>query len=197
MRGAFERPARTVEVPPRDAVLRGDDRGLGAEQRRDGVEGRRDRVGLQAEDDIVLRRRVRRRRRSPGCGEPSLCRLRSARRPSARIASRCGAARDEREVEPVDRREPGGEIAADRAGAEDAKPHQARPSFSARPMRWSLPVAPFGISSRMTTLRGTLKSASRVGGRTRGSPARSLRRLRGARRRRRPPRRACRGAWRR
>ncbi len=35
-----------------------------------------------------------------------------------------------------------------------------RPSLAARPMRCSLPVAPFGISARITILRGTLKSAS-------------------------------------
>ena len=45
---------------------------------------------------------------------------------------------------------------ADRAGAEDADSHAVTPSFSASPMRISLPVAPFGISARNTIFRGTL-----------------------------------------
>ena len=57
---ALERAAEAVEVPPGHAVLHGDDGGVGAEQRRDLVERRRDRMGLQREDDIVLRRRARR-----------------------------------------------------------------------------------------------------------------------------------------
>ncbi len=77
----------------------------------------------------------------------------------------CGEVRpacDERHLV-VSRR---GELCADqtahRAGAEDADFHDAEsPNFAARPMRCSLPVAPFGISSRNTILRGSLKSARR------------------------------------
>src|SRR6185503_18502925 len=58
-----------------------------------------------------------------------------------------------------------GEIAANGAGAENCNPHPASPSlsasFSCRPMRCSLPVAPLGISVRKTIRRGTLKSATR------------------------------------
>src|SRR5262245_12729748 len=57
---------------------------------------------------------------------------------------------------------PGADKPANGAGTEDADAHQPSPSFSARPMRCSLPVAPFGISSRKTSLRGTLNPASRL-----------------------------------
>ena len=60
-------PVEAVEVPPGHAVLRRDDGGLGPEQRRDGVERGRDRVRLDGEDDVVLRRRRRGcRRRGAG-----------------------------------------------------------------------------------------------------------------------------------
>src|SRR4030095_11480766 len=49
--------------------------------------------------------------------------------------------------------------AADGAGAVNADLHAVSPSLAARPMRCSLPVAPFGISARNTIFRGTLKSA--------------------------------------
>src|SRR3546814_7472206 len=75
------------------------------------------------------------------------------------------AARHQRHLDPGPG-QPDREIAADRAGTVDADPHRAhalapRPSFSARPMRCSFPVAPFGISSSSSKVRGTLKSASR------------------------------------
>src|SRR6056297_803700 len=57
-------------------------------------------------------------------------------------------------------RQPDREIAADRARPEDADLHHASPSFSASPMRWSLPVAPFGISYTIRILPGTLNAAS-------------------------------------
>ena len=46
---------------------------------------------------------------------------------------------------------------------------QARPNFSAKPMRCSLPVGPLGISSRNTMRRGTLKSTRRPAAKRRSS----------------------------
>src|SRR3546814_15917933 len=75
------------------------------------------------------------------------------------------AARHQRHLDPGPG-QPDREIAADRAGTVDADPHRAhalapRPSFSARPMRCSFSVAPFGISSSRSKVRGTLKSDRR------------------------------------
>ncbi len=53
------------------------------------------------------------------------------------------------------------DVSTDGAGTEYAYAGHARPSFWARPMRCSLPVAPLGISATMTILRGTLKAARR------------------------------------
>src|SRR5262249_18011454 len=68
---------------------------------------------------------------------------------------------DQRHVHALARQQPP-DPAAHRAGPEDAELHGyfPSPSFSASPIPWILPVAPFGISERMTTLRGTLKAAS-------------------------------------
>ena len=46
---------------------------------------------------------------------------------------------------------------------------QAIPSCSASPIRLSLPVGPFGISSTTSTVRGTLKLASRSAANSRRS----------------------------
>src|SRR5687768_4368998 len=45
---------QAVEVPPWDAVLGCDDSGLSPKQRLDGIQGGRDGVGLEREDDVVL-----------------------------------------------------------------------------------------------------------------------------------------------
>ena len=58
-------------------------------------------------------------------------------------------------------------VAAD--GSYLVRLHSARPSFWARPMRCSLPVAPLGISSRKTTVRGTLKGAGAAPANSRNS----------------------------
>ena len=52
----------------------------------------------------------------------------------------------------------------------DSPPADTSPSFSASPIRRSLPVGPFGISSSTTTLRGTLKPARRPAAKSRTSP---------------------------
>src|SRR5262249_51816147 len=57
----------------------------------------------------------------------------------------------------------------DRTRAEDGDLHLPSPSFSASPMRWSLPVAPLGISGRNRIFRGTLKSATRAPTKARNS----------------------------
>src|SRR6185312_8558054 len=78
------------------------------------------------------------------------------------------AARDQRDLF-AGQRQLRAQQPADGAGAVDADLHAVRPSLAARPMRCSLPVAPFGISARNTTLRGTLKSARRVETKSRSS----------------------------
>src|SRR3954468_852254 len=83
--------------------------------------------------------------------------------------SQVRAARHEAELDLVRRGELCREVAANRACAEDADLHPARPSFAANPIRCSLPVAPLGISSRMTTFLGTLKSARRAATKSRMS----------------------------
>jgi hypothetical protein len=45
-------------------------------------------------------------------------------------------------------RQPCADIAADGTGPEDTDFCHDKPSFSAKPMRCNLPVAPFGISLR-------------------------------------------------
>ena len=45
--------------------------------------------------------------------------------------------------------------------------YHTKPSFCAIPIRCNLPVAPFGISARITILRGTLKSASLIAAKAR------------------------------
>ena len=52
---ALPRTGKLEEIPPGDAVLRGHDGGAGSQQWRHLVHDRRNRVGLQGEDDAVLR----------------------------------------------------------------------------------------------------------------------------------------------
>src|SRR6516164_7173431 len=75
--------------------------------------------------------------------------------------SEIGSSRNERNIASR-QRQLDADVAADRAGAKDADFHaagSASPSFMARPMRCSFPVAPFGISRRKIIFRGTLNSA--------------------------------------
>ena len=58
---------------------------------------------------------------------------------------------------------------ANGACAIDADLHASNPKRSAKPMRWILPVGPLGISSRKSTFRGTLKSASLLAAKVRRS----------------------------
>src|SRR5258708_3465701 len=76
------------------------------------------------------------------------------------------AARHERNLG-AGQRKLGTDVPADRASTEDANFHAAdsegaSPSFAAKPIRCSFPVAPFGISFTKTIFRGTLKSAKRL-----------------------------------
>src|SRR5262249_15055680 len=59
-------------------------------------------------------------------------------------------------------RQPHRQQTSDGAGADDADLHgpEPSPSLAASPMRCGFPVAPFGISVRSTTFRGTLKCGS-------------------------------------
>ena len=66
------------------------------------------------------------------------------------------------------------------------------PSRAARPIRWTFPVGPLGISSTNATTRGTLKSASCCAANAWSSCVRHSRRLPLARLPRRHPRRAAR-----
>ena len=96
--GALERTAGLVEIPPRDAVLGGDDGGIGTEQRRDGVERRRDRVRLEAEDDAVLRAKLR----GVGGGADEVNRLVAVLDQAQAVGAdrrEMGAAGDQRQVE--------------------------------------------------------------------------------------------------
>src|SRR3712207_5973817 len=125
-------------------------------------------MGLQRPDHDVLRPEVGRIARRP-LSMPALAAVLDQRQAVLTDRGEGRAARHHDHLSLTGRRELRREVSADRAGAEDADAHQARPSFWASPMRWSLPVAPFGISSRMSTVRGTLKSASRADAKARMS----------------------------
>ena len=62
---AFQRPADAVKIPPGHAVLHGDDGRVLAEQRRDLIQRRPDRMGLQRQHDIVLHAELVRLRGGP------------------------------------------------------------------------------------------------------------------------------------
>ena len=111
--------AEPVEIPPGHAVLHGDDGGVGAEQRCDLGERRTDRMGLQRQHDIVLHAEV-------GCplggahGDRRLLAVLDEAQAVRLDRLEMRAARDDRQVDAAGGRQLGGEIAADRAGAEDA-----------------------------------------------------------------------------
>src|SRR3546814_19295461 len=118
---------------------------------------------LQRHDRAVLRPQILRILR---CRDPDRALALGGAQRQAALADRreMRAARHQRHLDPGPG-QPDREIAADRAGTVDADPPRApalapRPSFPARPIRCSFPVAPFGLPSSSSTVRGTLKSAN-------------------------------------
>ncbi len=196
-RRSSQRAAEPVEIPPGHAVRRRDHGRLGAEQR---PHRRRRRpaapMRLERDDDVVLRAGSAGSSVARGRTGDALAAERSVS-PFARHRREVGAARDQADLGA--RRAPARPPAARRWRRRRRCRSSCRrgPSFSARPIRCSLPVAPFGISSRNTTLRGTLKSASRVGGEVADLALARPSCPRAARPPPRPPRRAWRAAWRR
>jgi len=106
-------------VPPGDPVLREYHRGVGTEQRPGGVGEDAEQVGLQRDEDRVLHPDALGAHRS----RDDFVTVEQLHTPVFhRLQVR--AARDDRDVVPG-RGEPGGEVAADRAGAENAYTHFA------------------------------------------------------------------------
>ena len=125
-------------------------------------------MGLQRQDDVVLHAELG----GVVGGRDVDRRLRVAGEKTEAVGAdrlEVGPARDQACLGGAGGRELGGDQSADGAGAEDADLHEDSPSFSARPIRCSLPVAPLGISSMKMIFAGTLKSASRVAANSRSS----------------------------
>src|SRR4029077_21039003 len=148
---------QAIEVPPRDAVLRGDDAGAGSQQRFQERARVSVAVRLQAEEHDVDRADLA----GIGCG----VRLRvevTARAEHGDAALPDGlqvlAARYQANLRAaaVQCR---ANVRADRRGADDRDLHRA--ASPARLRRCTLPVGPFGISGRIVTRAGRLKAARR------------------------------------
>src|SRR5713101_4136095 len=125
------------------------------------------RVSLDGQNDVILKTQLLRIIRRRGLHDKSLifaAQLQAVLldRSQVRSTSDEGSIRSrERELH--------ADVSADCARAEDANLHwegSVNPSFAARPIRCTFPVAPLGISGRKTIFRGTLNSA-------RCSPAKS------------------------
>ena len=152
-------PSSALEEPPRHAVLRRQDRGVGIEQRRDARRELGQAVGLDAEHDEV----------GPAHGVELVGGLQALVQVAARRAHpqavaadglEVGAAGDQDDVRAA-RREGRAQVAADGAGADDRDAHQASPKCWAMRGRCTLPVGVRGMASTTWTTTGTLNAASR------------------------------------
>src|SRR5262249_10139863 len=166
-------PGQLVEVPPGYAVHGRHHGGLRPEQGLHGGGNAGQRVGLERHDHIVLRTRFLRLARGLGVGNEFLAfgpQLQAIGLNGCQMRPTC----DQRDLL-AGQRQVSPQQTADSAGAVDADLHVVNPSLAARPMRCSLPVAPFGISATNTTLRGTLKSARWLETKSRSSRSVALR----------------------
>src|SRR6185503_13982701 len=142
-----ELAAVTLEVPPRNAVLRAHDRRVWSEERRDLRRKAGESVRLDAEKDDV---------RGADCLEvaghlrPDLEVTLGARHPQAALLHRAQVrtAREEHDVGPCVRQS-GADVAANGAGSRDDDLHDFCAKASATTRRWILPVAVRGIVSVM------------------------------------------------
>src|SRR5205085_248376 len=127
----------------------------------------RQRMRLDAQDDVVLRSRLA---RVVSAMRTHDVRLAFADQLQAALAhgGEMRPARDEGHVV-AGERELRAHEPADRSRSEDADLHPPRPSFAARPMRCNLPVRPFGISRTKKNLRGTFHCSSRCAANSRSS----------------------------
>src|SRR5579862_523889 len=157
---AVERTAVRLEVPPRDAVLAGDDRCVRPEERAEVWCNLGQAVGLEAEEyDVRILHHV------PVVGCLGIClEVAAIRQDADTPLLKCLQVRstsDERHVRAAPC-ECGADVGADRARTDDNELHAPLP-VSCCPIRarWSLPVGVRGISSRTKIFFGTLNAASR------------------------------------
>src|SRR5690606_21103312 len=166
---AFPRPGDAIEIPPRHAVLRRHHHRLGSEQGLHRRDDAADGMCFEGDDDVILmaERGGIIRCRDIFYGES----LPLTFNGEAVFADRGKMlpARNQGDFRLALPRQQIADQPADRARAIDADFHQTSPSFSASPMRCSLPVAPFGISSSSVMLRGTLKAARLFAAKSRSS----------------------------
>src|SRR5262249_2990757 len=159
-RPALEFAPVLVEIPPGDAVLHRHDGRVGVAQAAEALGHCGDLVGLDGQEHDVVRAGLLGRRDGGDVAGVLLDALGGHELHAAGADRRqVGAPGDERHAL-AGEGQAHAEVAADGARPDDGELH-ARPSFWARPMRCSFPVAPFGISARNSTFRGTWESATR------------------------------------
>src|SRR6266851_4260045 len=120
-RPAVEAPAFLEEIPPGQAVDRGNHRGFRPDQGFQPRQHRGDRMGLEADEDRVLRAEIGRIVRC-GNGKDRAVSVREERKPVSAQRLKMGAAGDEAHLVPCPR-EPRPDEPAYGAGADDADPH--------------------------------------------------------------------------
>src|SRR6266496_1142716 len=147
-RPAVEAPAFLEEIPPGQAVDRRNDHSVGADERFEPRHHSGDRMGLEADEDRVLRAEIGRIVRC-GNGKDRAVSVREERKPVSAQRLEMGAAGDEAHLVPCPR-EPCSDEPAYGAGADDADPH-----FPAgdRPHRLR------GSGARMNSLTGPIWSS--------------------------------------
>ena len=162
-----ERRIEPIEIPVRHPVDPGHQRAVRPHHLRDVRRRRRQGMRLQRHEHIVLPPRLRRTADAARVAD-GLALGRAQDHAVLLHRRQMRPARDEGHIRPR-RRELGAEEAADCAGAKNRNFHADSPSFSARPMRCNLPVAPLGISAKNTIFRGTLNGASLVPAKSRNA----------------------------